>query len=304
MPCRRRSDDWSSARSSSWSSPSSCSSRWPWGRSSPRSSPRRALRAAGPRPQHHAGPGRPSRPGFRGVLRGRRVHGRPADLHGGVRHRRLVVLAGHPVRGAVRDAVRPSCWACRSCASAATTWPSPRWASARSSASWPARTCSSRGSADRAASSTSPSRSTCRPRTSSSGPVQIYYIALACRGGRRLRGLAPARVPTRPLVDGRSARTRTWPRGWASTWSRPSCSRTCWAAASPGLAGGDLGGPRRLGLRLEHPAAAVDQRRRHRHRRRHGQHPGRRARRARPDRPARAVPRVHATIGCCSTASP
>ena len=71
---------------------------------------------------------------------------------GRVRDRRLELLAGHPVRGAVRDAVRRSSWACRSCASAATTSPSPRSASARSSGSWPGRTCSSRGSAGRAAS--------------------------------------------------------------------------------------------------------------------------------------------------------
>ena len=63
------------------------------------------------------------------------------------------------------------------------------------------------------------------------GPDLLHRPRL--RRGRGLRGLAPARRPASAERGWPCARTRTWPRPWASTSSRRSCWPTCWAAASP-----------------------------------------------------------------------
>ena len=102
---------------------------------------RRHLRPDGLRDEHHPRPGRPARPRVRRVLRGRRLHRRPADLHRRVRARRLVVVGGGALRRPLRDGVRGLPRPADPAASAGTTSPSPRSASARSSGSSPDRTC-------------------------------------------------------------------------------------------------------------------------------------------------------------------
>ena len=113
--------------------------------------PGRLLRAGGHRPQHRRRPGRPARPRLRRLLRHRRLHdGRPrlgprqpaVAGHGPDRHRR-----GHDGRLPAR--------ACRRCGYGATTSPSSRSGSARSSASPPTTPT---GWVVPAASRTSPSR--------------------------------------------------------------------------------------------------------------------------------------------------
>ena len=109
------------------------------------------------------------------------------------------------------------------------------------------------------------------------------------RGGRRLRGLSPAGIATRarmagdPRGRGRCRGARRQPRPdqdpGLHAWRRLRWPRR-----------GHLRQLHRLGLPEQHQHLRVDQRGRHRHRRRHGQHPRCGAGRHRPHRAARALP--------------
>ena len=209
--------------------------RWAGRLRGPGGGPHRALHPHGPGPQHHARPGRPAGPGLRGLLRGRRLHRGPADLDRAVRPGRPLVLGrgalrrrrghglrrlpgpahpGHPRRlpghrhpRLRRDhrhprQVRPA----EAVAGRPAGHPQHPAAhrSRRRPTSWPAR-CRS-----------TTSRSPARP-SSPSWP-----------GGCGARAWGAPGWP--------SARTRTWPRRWASTSSRPRPWPTCWAPPSPGWA--------------------------------------------------------------------
>ena len=164
---------------------------------------RRAVHPAGPRPEHHARPGRPARPGLRRLLRRRRLHRRPADLD-----RPSTASPTGPsgqaraVRGAVRDAVRRSSWACPSCGirgdylAIATLGFGEIIRILAGSDLLKPLLGGPRGIIN------IPKPIDVPPTNFLAGPVQIYYIALALRGGRRVRGVAPARVASGPVVDG------------------------------------------------------------------------------------------------------
>ena len=217
--------------------------------------------------------------GLRRLLRRRRLYGRSTDILGRVRDRRVELLAGDPIRGAVRDAVR--------------TRPGPadpahpgrlpghRHPRLRRDHPHPGRVGPAQAVARR------PARHPQRPQTDRrpadalpvrSGPDLLHRARL--RGGGRLRGLAFAWVSSRPLVDGHPrGRGR---RGRDGREPRPDQAAGLHAGRrvrGPGRR--DLGGAGRVRLRLQHPAPALDQRGGDRHRRRHGQHPrGRRSARS------------------------
>ena len=251
----------------------------------------RAVRADGPRPEHHPGPGRPARPGLRGLLRGRRLHGRPADLDGRVRHRRIgrsgrrsrsrccsrclrrhpgPADPGHPRRlpgdrdaGLRRDHPHPG-----------------RLGPAQAVAGRPARH-PQHPQADRGRRRPLPRRARTRSTTS---PSSARSSSRSWPGGCAARGSGAPGSP--------SARTRTWRRRWASTWSRRSCSRTCSAPAFAGLGGAhlrragglDLPSSIKLFVSINVVAIVIVGGM--------GSIPGVVARRGLPHRPARAVPRV------------
>ena len=234
--CRPRSDAVVGAARRSWSwSRWSCSCRSASGRSSPRSSRLVALYVL-------MGLGLNITLGLAGLLDlgfvaffavGAYTVGLLTST-GRVRHRRLVVLGRHPVRGAVRDAVRRRSSACRSCgirgdylAIATLGFGEIIRILAGSDLlkpwSWAAR----------AGIINIPKPIDVPPTHFLAGPDPDLLHRARLRGGHRLRRLAAARLAARAARGWRSARTRTWPRRSASTWSRPSCSPTCWARRSP-----------------------------------------------------------------------
>ncbi len=121
------------------------------------------------------------------------------------------------------------------------------------------------------------------------GPVQIYYIALAFAAvvafvAWRLRGSRLGRSWMAIREDEDVAEGM----GINLVQTKLLAYMLGGAFAGPGRR--HLGRPGRRGLLIEHRAAALDQRGRHRHRRRHGQHPWRGPGRPHPDRAARALP--------------
>ena len=164
-------------------------------------------------------------------------------------------------------------WACPSWASAATTWPSPRLASARSSRCSPAPTCSrpARRPAGHHHHPRSPSPR--RPRRLRRAGADLLHLPrLRGRGG--LRRLPLPGLATRPLLDGHPG-GRGRGRGLGVNLVQ---SKTLAYMLGGGFAGWrrHLAGLVGAVFSIDHRACALHQRGRRRHRRRHGQHPGRR----------------------------
>ena len=140
----------------------------------------RALHPDGPRAEHHARPGRPAGPGLRGLLRGRRLHRRPADLDSvlGIAH--WAFWAGGPVRDRRRDAVR----ALPGPADPAhpRRLPGHRHAGLRRDHPDPGRVGPAEADPRRPAGHRQHPQAhpVSAPITGWPGPNQIYYIALAC----------------------------------------------------------------------------------------------------------------------------